>query len=152
MRGSDGVAETPKPGDARLLNSKALVIGNNRLAAQEALRNLEHAGYMGRVHTLSLVGDVEEAAMQVVEITRSELAAINAYANGAAHPPHQRRCVILAGETTVKVAVGQGSVGGKGGRCTHMALRVAQLLARVPHWCARLATPLAGPINSSHTL
>lgn len=67
MRGSDGVAETPKPGDARLLNSKALVIGNNRLAAQEALRNLEHAGYMGRVHTLSLVGDVEEAAMQVVE-------------------------------------------------------------------------------------
>jgi hypothetical protein len=124
-RGDAGVPETPKPGDTRLASSSAIVVGSNRIAAQEALRNLTEHGYAGRVHTLSLVGDVEAAAAQVVAVARSELA--------VGGP----RCVILAGETTVQFggAVAAGTAG-KGGRCSHMALLVAQALSGVPNWCA----------------
>lgn len=123
------MAETPKPGDTRLASSSAVVVGSNRIAAEEALRNLAEHGYAGRVHTLSLVGDVEEAAARVVSVAHSELALCGP------------RCVILAGETTVQfgraVAVG---AAGKGGRCSHMALLVAQALSGVPNWCAPLRT------------
>jgi glycerate-2-kinase len=73
----------------------------------------------------TLGGDVEAAAAQVVAVARSELA--------VGGP----RCVILAGETTVQFggAVAAGTVG-KGGRCSHMALLVAQALSGVPNWCA----------------
>ena len=121
------MAETPKRSDTRLASSSAIVVGSNRIAAEEALRNLAHHGYAGRVHTLSLVGDVEGAAARVAAVAHSELA--------LGGP----RCVILAGETTVQFgrAVAAGAAG-KGGRCSHMALLVAQALSGVPNWCAPL--------------
>jgi glycerate-2-kinase len=110
------------------------VVGNNAVAAQSALRTLEHQGYVGCIHTLSLQGPVEDAASRIVALARQELSA-------AAQRPHAdgergsggHRFVILGGETTVNFSAAQGAAG-KGGRCSHMALLVARALRGVPNW------------------
>jgi glycerate 2-kinase len=133
------VPETPKPDDARLAGSQALVVGNNALAAQVALRSLEQRGFVGRIETLSLQGPVEEAAAHIVALARSELSAAAqdtpASLAGEAGSEVAHRCVILGGETTVRLSGGAGAAG-KGGRCSHMALVVARELSGVPGWSA----------------
>ena len=131
--------ETPKPDDARLAGSRALVVGNNALAAQVALRCLEQLGYVSRIETLSLQGPVEEAAALIVALARGELSAAaqgpQATPAGEEGSKVAHRCVILGGETTVRLSGGAGAAG-KGGRCSHMALLVARALSGVPGWCA----------------
>lgn len=150
-RGSPDVAETPKPNDTRLASSRLVVVGNNTLAADEALRDLLLQGYQGHVHTVSLVGDVEQAAQQVVELARHELAAATLDARGGS--TGLGRCVILAGETTVKFGHGAdaGAASGKGGRCSHMALLVSRALSGVPNWCVR-AFPSVLVATCAHAL
>jgi len=125
-RGDEDVQETPKCGDSRLAGCLTHVLGNNRLAAHEALQLLRREGYQGHVDTVSLEGDVEEAAARVARLASALLAPSSALAT--------KTCVILAGETTVKF--GQGGLGsGKGGRCSHMALLVARHLRGLDNWC-----------------
>ena len=129
IRGEADVVETPKPDDARLATSRAIVIGNNELAANTALQTLQDSGYVGHVHTVSLVGDVEEVAAQVVEVARRALDDCERECGGGP------LCVILAGEATVRFGGGANrGKPGKGGRCSHMALLVARALSGVPDW------------------
>ena len=131
--GTNGVRETPKADDPRLRNSRAYVIGNNGLAADAARRHLQqHGGYDGRIHTLTLAEPVEEAADLVAHLVRQELAACKD--GNAGQGKRQSRCLILAGETTVKLG-GAGGISGKGGRCSHMALLVARALRGQADWC-----------------
>jgi hydroxypyruvate reductase len=105
--------ETPKPGDARLSQSTATVIGGRRDAMAGAIAAAEARGY----HTLriddAVVGDARQTAV-------SHLRAVTARAASLPRPA----CIVSSGETTVHV-VGHG----RGGRNQEFALALADGLA-----------------------
>ena len=107
------VAETPKPGDARLARSATTVIGSRRNAMSGAIAQAETLGY----HTLriddAVVGEARTTAL-------AHLRTVLARAAGVGRPA----CIVSSGETTVHVT-GQG----KGGRNQEFALAAAPLLA-----------------------
>ena len=114
-RGAQGaVADTPKPGDARLAQSRTAVIGSRRNAMGGAVAEAESLGY----HVLRLDDAVVgEARMTAIAHLRMVLA----HATGLGRPA----CIISSGETTVHV-VGQG----RGGRNQEFALAPVDLLAQ----------------------
>ena len=107
------VAETPKPGDARLSRATAHVIGGRADAMAGAAREAEARGY----HVLRIdepvVGEARVASV-------SHVRAVVARAADARRPV----CIVSSGETTVHVT-GQG----KGGRNQEFALAAATPLA-----------------------
>jgi hydroxypyruvate reductase len=105
-RGLAGVEpETPKPGDAAFLRSRAFVIGDIVMAAAAAARRASALGYDTRLEGTNVVGEAREvgaafaAALRNVQRTQ-----------GAS-------CRIIGGETTVTV---RGD--GRGGRNQEVAL------------------------------
>lgn len=112
-RGARGeVPETPKPGDPRLKNAPAFVIGSRRDAMAGASAAAERLGYRAILVDEPTLGEAAEAGPAVVSRAQQ-------LARGAA-----RACVISSGETTVVV---RGS--GRGGRNQELALAALPALA-----------------------
>ncbi len=113
--GANGiVADTPKPGDARLASSTVRVIGGSRTAVDGARAAAERLGYAVRIIDEPVVGEARLAGDALIE--------------AATLPPAQAVgpiCVLAAGETTVHV-VG----GGSGGRNQECALGMVRRLNR----------------------
>mmetsp|Transcript_35941 Transcript_35941/g.112402 ORF Transcript_35941/g.112402 Transcript_35941/m.112402 type:complete len:460 (-) Transcript_35941:557-1936(-) len=129
---ASGADETLKEGDARLSRSKNFVIGNNRMAAEAALRFLCEKGFEGRIETLCLRGDTAHAAHRIAETARQALAELD---HEQENKKGKKMCVIFAGETTIDMK-GSGTPRkiGRGGRCSHMALMVAAELQGEGGW------------------
>jgi hydroxypyruvate reductase len=112
-RGARGeIAETPKPGDARLAGSQARVIATRRDALESARAAAEALGYDVSVRDAAVVGEARAAA-------REHLVVAFGLARGLKRPA----CVLATGETTVHV---RGA--GHGGRNQEFALAAAPLL------------------------
>ena len=104
------IAETPKPGDSRLVRSTSFVIGGSRTAVDGARAAAEGLGYTVHLIDAPLVGEAREAARTLLDSASRAL-------HGHAGP----QCILAAGETTVRV-----SGSGKGGRNQECALAMAE--------------------------
>jgi hydroxypyruvate reductase len=114
-RGAAGaVAETPKPGDARLSASTATVVGSRRDAMAGAAAEAASLGYHVVRIDDAVVGDARTTAV-------AHLRAVSARAAGAGRPA----CIVSSGETTVHV-----TGHGRGGRNQEFALAAAAQLAQ----------------------
>jgi hydroxypyruvate reductase len=114
LAGVEGrVEETPKPGDVRLQNSTAEVIGGRLQAMRGAAEAARALGYEVSVMDPPVVGDARAAATRHVA---------DALASAAGRPA--RLCVISSGETTVQV-----TGAGQGGRNQEFALAAVDLVA-----------------------
>ena len=107
------MAETPKPGDPRLVRAASTVIGGRRDAMDGAVREAERLGYQVVRIDDPVVGEARVAAP-------SHLREVVARAAGVARPA----CIVSSGETTVRV-----TGHGKGGRNQEFALASAAPLA-----------------------
>jgi hydroxypyruvate reductase len=113
-RGAAGfVAETPRPGDARLARARATVVGGRRDGFDGAAAEARRRGYHVVTIEEPVVGDARVAAREHVDRVAAR----------AADLPRPL-CVVSGGETTVRV-VG----GGRGGRNQEFALAAAPLVA-----------------------
>jgi glycerate 2-kinase len=108
-----GLAETPKPGDARLERSVTQIVGSRRDAAAGAASAARSLGYRTIVVDEPVVGLARDAGPRFVEDALRR-----------AGPGDDPVCVIATGETTVRVT---GS--GRGGRNQEVALSAARTLA-----------------------
>jgi len=114
--GTNGaVPETPGPDAPFFADVEVRIVGNNRMAADAAVREAERRGYQTRLLTTTLSGEANEVgrmlAAQGLEIKDGR---------GSITPP---ACLIAAGETTVDV---RGT--GRGGRNQELALGGALVL------------------------
>jgi hydroxypyruvate reductase len=116
LRGVAGdVAETPKPGDARLARSYARVIGGWRTAIEGARTAAATRGYAVHVIEAPVVGEARVAALGLLD------------AAARARVDHRLPlCVLAGGETTVRV-----SGSGRGGRNQECALAMAEGIGRL---------------------
>jgi len=103
------VAETPKPGDDRLLRSSAAVVGSRRDAMDGAAAAAAQRGYHVAQIDEPVVGEARVAAAALLRAAEARAAALPRPA-----------CVVSSGETTVRVA-GRG----RGGRNQELALALA---------------------------
>jgi hydroxypyruvate reductase len=112
--------DTPKPGDPLFERVHNVIIGNNRLAAEAAVKAAQAAGFAGQVLTTFMEGEAREvgrvAAALAKGLARDE------------NPLTRPACLVLGGETTVTL---RGK--GKGGRNQEMALAAALALAGWPN-------------------
>jgi len=108
------IAETPKPGDVRLANATASVIGGRADAMAGAARAAAALGYRVVRVDEAITGEARDAARAHVERVLVETANAD-----------QPLCVVSSGETTVRVT-GRG----RGGRNQEFALAAAERLAR----------------------
>jgi glycerate-2-kinase len=112
-RGARGeLADTPKPGDARLAGSTFEIIGNRHTALEAALRAAQDRGYLTHAIPAATFGEARDAAQRFLAEGRW-LAAEGA----------RPLCVVAAGETTVRV---RGN--GLGGRNQEFALALVPLI------------------------
>ncbi|MBI2152674.1 MAG: glycerate kinase [Candidatus Rokubacteria bacterium] len=107
-----GIPETPKADNPLFRNVQNIVIGNNSLVVQAAVREAEGLGFHTHVLTRSLRGEARETAKEFVRLAQE----IRRSGKPAAPPA----CLIAGGETTVTV---KGK--GRGGRCQEFALAAA---------------------------
>jgi hydroxypyruvate reductase len=111
-RGARGeIFETPKADAPLFRRVTNLVIGNNSVIVEAAVRKAEALGYRPFLLTQHLQGEAREAAREFA----ARAAAIQS--QGQVSPP---ACVVSGGETTVTVR-GRG----KGGRCQEFCLAAA---------------------------
>jgi len=139
-RGAEGaVPETPKPGDARLAQTRTTVIGSRRQAMAGAAAEAGALGYQVLRIDDPVVG---EARTTAVAHCRAALAR----ASGLGRPA----CIVSSGETTVHV-----TGHGKGGRNQEFALAAAGLLAEAgaPATIASVGTDgVDGPTDAAGAL
>jgi glycerate 2-kinase len=109
--------ESPKPGDARLRDSVAQVIGSRREAMAGAAAEARARGYHVVVHETAVVGEARAAGP-------ARLASAREAAARGLGP----LCMISSGETTVTV-----TGNGKGGRNQELALSVVDIVAVAAH-------------------
>lgn len=112
--------ETIKPGDPRLSNVKNIIIGNNLMALQGALRQAADEGFHPYLLRANLSGEAREAAIELCGALRW------AYQRG--EPVTRPFCMVAGGETTVTL---RGT--GRGGRNTELALAAVTELAEFPN-------------------
>lgn len=128
------VPETPKPGDPRLANHRARVIGGRANAMSGAAEAAQSRGY--------------EVVVQDAPVTGEARAAGPAQARSFLESRSRRPCCLISsGETTVYV---RGT--GRGGRNQELALAVVRPLAGVepPIVCASLGTDgIDGPTDAA---
>lgn len=103
--------ETPKPGDRRLANSRAVLIGTNRTALIGAGRAARALGYEVLPRRLRLAGEAAPFGRQLAACLPE--------------PGGRALCVLGGGETWVRV----GAAAGKGGRSQELALAAASGLS-----------------------
>lgn len=107
--------ETPKPGDPLFTRAACQIVGSNRQAALAAKAEAERLGYPALLLTTYLEGEAREMGKLAAALAKSIVL------RGDPLPPPA--CLILGGETTVRV---QG--GGRGGRNQEIALAAALAL------------------------
>ena len=130
------VAETPKPGDVRLRDATAIVIGGRRDAMAGAASQADALGY-----AVVCLDDPVTGEARTVSGPHLEIALAAAKARG------RPTCVISSGETTVRV-VG----GGRGGRNQEFVLAAVGSLAGldVPAVLASVGTDgIDGPTDAA---
>jgi glycerate-2-kinase len=116
INGTKGIeCETVKGNSPIFKNVKNIVIGRNKTALNSAAKKAEELGYDVNVITAELQNNVEEAAKNYAELIKSYLK--------KADKENRKYCFIAGGETTLDV---KGK--GKGGRNTHLALKVLNYL------------------------
>ena len=133
------VAETPKPGDARLARTAARVIGGRRNAMDGAAAEAESRGYHVVRINEPITGEARTTSV-------SHLGTALARATDIERPV----CVVSSGETTVRVT-GRG----RGGRNQEFALAAADLLAALgsPVMVASAGTDgIDGPTDAAGAL
>jgi glycerate 2-kinase len=139
------VPDTPKPGDPRLANQTARIIGSRTTAADGAAAMARKLGYRTVVDAEAVTGLACKAGPRFVTGARRTLGRLDAPA-----------CLIATGETTVHV-VG----GGRGGRNQEVALSAAEMLSGLDAPAALLSggtdgidgpTDAAGAICDSTTI
>ena len=114
-RGARGeLAESPKPGDARLAGASYHLIGSRRDAVEGAARKARELGFSVAVIDEPVTGEARRAGEGYVR-TIARLA----------HEQPRPLCIVSAGETTVQV-----TGGGRGGRNQEFALATAFHLVR----------------------
>ncbi len=107
------LAETPKPGDAAMARSRAIVIGGRREAMAGAAAEARRRGYETVQHEPPVVGEARDAAAAWWTTV-----AVPLVASG------RRAAIVSSGETTVRV---RGA--GRGGRNQEFALALVERLA-----------------------
>jgi hydroxypyruvate reductase len=117
------VPDTPKPGDPRIRQSRARVIGTRLDAMRGARAAAESLGYHVHVIDDAVVGEARAAGHAVAERTRAVVDAARTLLGRDIAPPV---CVIASGETTVHVT-GSGK-GGRNQECTLGMLRTLDTL------------------------
>lgn len=137
MRGE--LPDTPKPDDPLFSRTRAVIVGDNRVAAEAACRRATELGY----HPLLLTTFVEGEAREVAKV----VAALAKEVRSSGQPVPPPACLILGGETTVTL----GAQPGHGGRNQELALAAALALAGLPGvTVAALATDGSdGPTDSA---
>jgi glycerate-2-kinase len=146
-RGSESkLPDTPKREDQVFKNVTNIVIGNNRLALNNAKETAESLGFKTIILTSMLEGEAREIARVVASII-SEVQLTGT-------PIKKPACILLGGEPTVKI---QGT--GKGGRNQELALAVALSNINEPYVCVSVGsdgtdgpTDAAGAIVDHTTL
>jgi len=109
--------ETPKPGDARLAGIRYRVLAGPRRVVDEAQRAAREAGLRTGVLGRDTELPVQQLAARYLERARRERP-----------EPGTVRVLIGNGEPRITVPAGAG----RGGRCSHLALLVAEGLAALP--------------------
>ncbi|MBI2833421.1 MAG: DUF4147 domain-containing protein [Acidobacteria bacterium] len=107
------IAESPKPGDARLQHATYHLVGSRRDAMAGAAEAAERLGYRAVVQEAPIVGEARDAAGSHA-----------AWLRGWAKESSAATCAISSGETTVRVT-GRGT----GGRNQEFALALAEALS-----------------------
>jgi hydroxypyruvate reductase len=107
MRGQ--IPENPKPGDPIFRHVENRIIANNRLLVDSASKKAKELGFNTMILGTELEGEAKEAARFLSVIGREVARSGN--------PVRSPACILVAGETTVKV---RGN--GLGGRNQEMAL------------------------------
>lgn len=108
-------AESVKRGAPCWAKTQNVLVANLYLALQAAQAQAQQLGYNSRIVTATLHGVAREAAQQMAQLARAELAQMRA---------GERRCLLSGGETTVTV---RGK--GQGGRNQEFALAYAIAIA-----------------------
>ena len=117
-RGLGGaIPDTPKPGDASLRRSQAMVIGSRVDAMAGAKQAAFERGYHPIVIAEPVTGEAREMAPRWLARARELARGVN-----------EPACVISSGETTVRV-----TGPGRGGRNLEFALAVAEAMASPAH-------------------
>jgi hydroxypyruvate reductase len=111
--------DTPKAGDPIFARVQNLVIADNILACEAALRAAENLGFQPLLLSSFLQGEAREVARVFGAVAREILS--------SNRPVPRPACVLAGGETTVTL---RGK--GKGGRNQEMALAAAIELAGLP--------------------
>jgi len=110
--------DTPKPGDKIFEKTHNIIIGNNRLALENARQKAMELNINAVIIDDELQGDTDSVAEYLVDT------AINFKNDTSEVKPV---CILFGGETTVKMT-GKGS----GGRNQHLALLCAEMLKDMP--------------------
>jgi hydroxypyruvate reductase len=108
--------DTPKPHDPVFARSQVVVVGDNRVAAEAALRQAEAFGYNSLLLTTFLEGEARQVAQVLAALAKEILA--------SGQPAALPACLVLGGETTVNLA-SAGQEPGLGGRNQELALAAA---------------------------
>jgi hydroxypyruvate reductase len=108
--------ETPKPGDTLFRRVQNLIVGSNRLAADEAAREARKLGYRTAVLSTFIEGETRDVALVHAAVAKEILA--------SGRPLRPPACVISGGETTVTL---RGN--GLGGRNQEFVLAAAIALS-----------------------
>lgn len=137
------LSDTPKPGDAVFAHSHVVVVGDNRVAAEAAVRQAQTFGYNSLLLSTFVEGEASQVALLVAALAKEVLA--------AGHPVAPPACLVLGGETTVTLDSHAGLSPGKGGRNQELALAAALALDGIAGVCvASLATDGSdGPTDSA---
>jgi hydroxypyruvate reductase len=119
LQGTKGlIPETPKENDSAFKKTVNIILGNNKLACQAALREAKNLGYEARVLTTTLTGEASEAGVMFAQRAKELITDKTGETKNS--------LLINGGETTVTI---QGE--GKGGRNQEMALAFACELNRI---------------------
>ncbi len=116
---SGKIPETPKPGEAFFERVQNVIVANNYLAAQAALRQAQVEGFHSLLLTTFLQGEARQAGRFLAAVARQ----ITTYGQPLPRPA----CLVAGGETTVTL---QGD--GRGGRNQELALAAVQDLEGLP--------------------
>lgn len=111
-RGGREIPDTPKVGDTAFERVQNVVIADNSIACEAALRAARDRGFNALLLSTYVQGEAREVAKVLAAIAK-EIAA-------SEHPVARPACVVAGGETTVTV---RGD--GKGGRNQELALAAA---------------------------
>ncbi|HEY60597.1 MAG TPA: glycerate kinase [Anaerolineae bacterium] len=116
------IPETLKPLDPILLNTRNIVVANNSIAAEAAMKAAQKAGFNSAVLTTFMKGEAQSVGSLMGNIVK--------VMEHGTMPLPKPSCMIIGGETTVTIK-GRG----KGGRNQEIALAVAIEIAGLERVC-----------------